>query len=77
MPPASTEAPGWARPSDLVRVAMAAPTGAVDGVLAGGPVMSIATGANGLVVAVASNIAHADTPALARRIADAVERTTR
>lgn len=56
---------------------MVARPGALDGVLAGGPVMSIATRAGGLVVAVASNIAHADTPALAQRIADAFDRPAR
>jgi hypothetical protein len=65
-------------PSDLVRFAMAARPGPLDGVLAGGPVMSIATGAGGLVVvAVASNIAHADTPALARQIAETFARGSR
>jgi hypothetical protein len=63
-------------PSDLVRVAMAASPGSVDGELAGGMVMSM-TRREGLAVAVTSNIAHANTSSLARRIVDAfAEQTT-
>ena len=59
-------------PSDLVRVALATKAGRVDGALAGGTVMSLATRPDsGLVVAVTSNIAHAKTSALAQRIGDA------
>jgi hypothetical protein len=59
-------------PSNLVRFALATNAGSVDGELAGGMVMSLVTdGGNGIVVAVTSNIAHASTSALARRIADA------
>lgn len=59
-------------PADLVRVALATHPGDVDGVLAGGTVMSLVSRADrGVVVAVASNIAHARTSALAARIADA------
>jgi hypothetical protein len=55
--------------SDLARVGLARGT-SVDGRLAGGTVASLLTLPNqGLVVAVLSNIAHADTPALARAIA--------
>ena len=57
-------------PSDLVRFAMATTVGDVDGHLAGGRVMSLLT-RRGVVVAVTSNIAHADTAALALRVADA------
>lgn len=58
-------------PTDLVRFAMAAHPGPLDGALAGGPVMSIATSADGVVAAVASNIAHAGTAALARQVVEA------
>lgn len=59
-------------PSDLVRIAMTTAMADVDGVLAGGTVMSLVTIRDrGIAVAVTSNIAYADTPALARRIADA------
>jgi CubicO group peptidase (beta-lactamase class C family) len=61
----------YSTPSDLVRVALAASPGSVDGELAGGTVMSMTRRDSGLAVAVASNMAHADTPALARRVADA------
>jgi hypothetical protein len=57
--------------SDLVRFALATKTGSVTGELAGGSVMSLMTrGDNGIVVAVASNIAHAGTAALALKVAD-------
>jgi CubicO group peptidase (beta-lactamase class C family) len=59
----------YSTPSDLVRYALATNTGSVNGELAGGMVMSLAT-RDGVVVAVTSNIAHADTASLARRIAD-------
>lgn len=59
-------------PSDLVRFALATGSGPVDGELAGGRVMSLVTGADdGVVVVVASNMAYADTRALAERIRDA------
>jgi hypothetical protein len=59
-------------PSDLVRVALATNAGSVDGALAGGMVMSLLTrGDAGVVVAVASNIAHANTSSLAQHIAEA------
>jgi hypothetical protein len=59
-------------PSDLVRVALASNRGPIDGSLAGGTVMSVRTLPDaGIVVAVTSNIAHANTPALAQRIAEA------
>jgi hypothetical protein len=65
-------------PSDLVRVALATNAGSVDGELAGGMVMSLVTRRDdGIVVAVTSNIAHADTSSLARRIGDAFAEQTR
>ena len=65
-------------PSDLVRFAMATSPGDVDGKLAGGTVMSLVTGRDGgIVVAVTSNIAHADTASLARRIGEAFSQPAR
>ncbi len=62
----------YSTPSDLVRVALATNTGSISGELAGGMVMSLARrDDSGIVVAVTSNIAHADTTSLASRIADA------
>jgi hypothetical protein len=61
----------YSTPSDLVRAAIATKTASLDGALAGGTVTSLAAGADGVVVAVSSNITHADTAALARRIAAA------
>jgi hypothetical protein len=58
-------------PSDLVRVGLGTDAGDVDGRLAGGTVMSLVRGDTGVVVAVTSNMAHANTSALARRIGDA------
>jgi CubicO group peptidase (beta-lactamase class C family) len=59
-------------PSDLVRFALATNPGTVNGELAGGMVMSLVTGRDsGIVIAVASNIAHASTSALALRVGDA------
>src|SRR4029079_14070726 len=61
----------YSTPSDLVRFALATNADSVNGELAGGSVMSLMTRRdNGIVVAVASNIAHADTAALARKVAD-------
>ena len=61
----------YSTPSDLVRFALATNAGSVSGELAGGSVMSLMTRRdNGIVVAVASNIAHANTAALARKVAD-------
>jgi hypothetical protein len=65
-------------PSDLVRVALATRPGTIDGALAGGTVTSIATGpGGGIVVAVSSNIAYANTSGLARRVGDAFAAETR
>jgi CubicO group peptidase (beta-lactamase class C family) len=62
----------YSTPSDLVRVALSANPGTIDGELAGGTVMSLATRPDsGLAIAVTSNMAHANTSALARRVADA------
>jgi Beta-lactamase len=61
----------YSTPSDLVRFALATNADSVNGELAGGSVMSMVTRRdNGVVVAVASNIAHANTAALALKVAD-------
>ena len=58
-------------PSDLVRFALATNAGSVNGDLAGGSVMSLVTRPDhGIAVAVASNIAYANTAALAKNVAD-------
>jgi hypothetical protein len=60
----------YSTPSDLVRFALATKAGSVNGELAGGSVMSLMTRRDsGIVVAVTSNIAHADTAALALSVA--------
>jgi CubicO group peptidase (beta-lactamase class C family) len=60
----------YSTPSDLVRFALATKADSVNGELAGGSVMSLMTRRdNGIVVAVASNVAHANTAALAMRVA--------
>jgi hypothetical protein len=65
-------------PSDLVRVALATNPGSINGQLAGGMVMSLATTRDsGIVVAVTSNIAHANTSALAQRVWEAFAKQTR
>jgi hypothetical protein len=62
----------YSTPSDLVRVALATGPDSIDGKLAGGSVMSLLTRReDGIVVAVTSNIAYANTAALARKVADA------
>ena len=59
-------------PSDLVRFAIATKADRVNGKLAGGCVMSLMTRRDeGIVVVVASNIAHANTATLALKVADA------
>ena len=61
----------YSTPSDLVRFALATNADSVNGELAGGSIMSLMTRRdNGIVVAVASNIAHANTAALALEVAD-------
>ena len=65
----------YSTPSDLVRFALATNADSVNGDLAGGSVMSLMTrGDNGLAVAVASNVAHASTAALALKVADVFAR---
>ena len=62
----------YSTPSDLVRFALATNPGSVNGSLAGGTVMSLTTRRDGgVAVAVTSNIAHANTSALALRVAEA------
>jgi hypothetical protein len=61
----------YSTPSDLVRVGLVN-GGSINGELAGGMVMSLITlRDSGIAVAVLSNIAHANTSALAARIGDA------
>ena len=61
----------YSTPSDLVRFALATKADSVNGELAGGSVMSLLTRRDHeIVVAVASNIAHANTAALALQVAD-------
>ena len=68
----------YSTPSDLVRVALATNPGSVNGELAGGTVMSLMVEhSRGIVIAVTSNIAHANTPSLARRVVDAFAGQTR
>jgi hypothetical protein len=57
-------------PSDLVRFAQATKADALHGELAGGSVMSLVRRDTGIVVAVTSNVAYADTAALAQRVAE-------
>jgi len=65
----------YSTPSDLVRFALATHSDSVSGDLAGGSVMSLVTRRDkGIVVVVASNIAHADTAALAAKVADAFQK---
>jgi hypothetical protein len=68
----------YSTPSDLVRFALATKAGSVDGKLAGGRVMSLLTRPDsGIAVAITSNIAYADTSALARRVGDAFAQPAR
>ena len=60
----------YSTPSDLVRFALATGPGSVNGELAGGMVMSLIS-QRGSVIAVTSNMAHANTASLALRIGDA------
>ena len=57
----------YSTPSDLVRFAQATNAGSVNGELAGGMVMSLLT-ERGIVVAVTSNITHANTSSLAQKV---------
>jgi len=62
----------YSTPSDLVRFGLTRNPGSVNGELARGMVMSLTTGRDsGVVIAVTSNIAYANTAALAQRVADA------
>ena len=61
----------YSTPSDLVRFALATKAASLHGDLAGGRVMSMTRRDNGIVVAVASNIAYANTSAVALKVADA------
>jgi hypothetical protein len=68
----------YSTPSDLVRFALATNPGSLNGELAGGMVMSLMTGRHsGIVIAVTSNMAHANTPSLALRVGDAFAQQTR
>lgn len=67
----------YSTPTDLVRFALARNPGSVSGELAGGTVMSMTMGRGaGVAVAVTANIAHANTPSLALRLADAFAQRT-
>jgi hypothetical protein len=68
----------YSTPSDLVRCALATNPGSVNGELAGGMVMSLITRReSGIVIAVTSNIAYANTSALGQRVGDAFVEQTR
>ncbi len=65
----------YSTPSDLVRFALATKADSINGKLAGGSVMSLVTRrGDGIVVAVASNIAFANTEGLAVKVADVFAR---
>ena len=67
----------YSTPSDIVRFALATNPASLNGELAGGLVMSLLTGRDsGIVVAVTSNIAHANTSSLALRVRDAFAQQT-
>ena len=67
----------YSTPSDLVRAALATNPGSINGELAGGMVMSLLTVNSGIVVAVTSNIAYANTSSLALSIGEAFAGQTR
>ena len=68
----------YSTPSDLVRFALATNPGSVNGELSRGMVMSLITGRDsGIVIAVTSNMAHANTASLALRVGDAFGERTR
>jgi hypothetical protein len=68
----------YSTPSDLVRFALATNPGSVNGELAGGMVMSLVTRRESdLAIAVTSNMSHANTSSLARRVGDAFAEQTR
>jgi CubicO group peptidase (beta-lactamase class C family) len=67
----------YSTPSDLVRFALATNPGNLHGELAGGMVMSLLIGRDGgIVIAVTSNMAYANTSALALRVWDAFAEQT-
>ena len=67
----------YSTPSNLVKVGLAN-GGSIDGKLAGGMVTSLMTVRDrGIVVAVLSNIAHANTSALGLKIGDAFAKQAR
>jgi hypothetical protein len=62
----------YSTPSDLVRFAQATNAASVNGVLAGGMVMSLITDRErGVVIAVTSNMAYANTSSLAQQVGNA------
>lgn len=68
----------YSTPSDLVHFALATNPGSVNGELAGGMVMSLMMRRDsGIVIAVTSNMAHANTSSLALRVGDAFAEQTR
>jgi hypothetical protein len=68
----------YSTPSDLVRFALATTPGSVNGELAGGVVMSLVMRRDGsIVIAITSNMAHANTSSLAARVGDAFAELTR
>ena len=68
----------YSTPSDLVRIALATNADSGVGELADGMVMSLLTRRDsGLIIAVTSNIAHANTSSLAQRLGDAFAEQTR
>jgi hypothetical protein len=68
----------YSTPSDLVRFALATNPGSVNGELAGGMVMSLLMRRDsGIVIAVTSNMAYANTSSLAQRVGDAFAEQTR
>jgi hypothetical protein len=68
----------FGRPTCPVRRALATNPGSVNGELADGMVMSLMTGRDsGVVIAITSNMAHANTSSLARRVGDAFAERTR
>ena len=75
--PCYARAASYSTASDLVRVGLAS-NGSINGDLAGGMVMSLLTlRDSGIVVAVLSNIAHANTSALGLKIGDAFAKQAR
>jgi hypothetical protein len=68
----------YSTPSDLVRFSLATKAGSVNGELAGGMVTSLLSiPGRGIVVAVTSNISHANTSSLAQRVGEAFGAQTR